>query len=98
MILAKDTNGDISYIDKNSDGSVPHGFTALTQPEITAYESAKIIEARRSEIYARLNAIDFETMRPLRAIQNGTGVQADTDKITALETEAQTLRTELAGL
>lgn len=99
MILCKDNStGEISYVTENSDGSIPHGFTVLTASEITAYEQARSKNKRRSEIIARLNKIDFESVRPVRAIQAGNGMQADTDKINALDTEALELRTELSGL
>lgn len=97
MILSKDTNGNISYV-STTDGKLPYGYTALTQAEITAYELTRTSSLRKSEIQARLYQIDLESLRPLRAIQNGNSVKADTDKITALETEALALRTELATL
>lgn len=55
-------------------------------------------EQRRQEILARLTAIDSESLRPLRAVQQGTATDFDTEKLTALESEAAALRTELAGL
>lgn len=54
--------------------------------------------SRKSEILTRLNQIDLESVRPLRAVNEGSAVTADTDKLTVLETEAGNLRTELAGL
>ena len=51
FILAKDTNGNISNVRKNSDGSVPHGYTALNQAEITTYEFGK----KKLRLKAELN-------------------------------------------
>lgn len=65
-----------------------------TQAELDA--QAK--EIRKIEIDARLKEIDFESVRPLRAISNGTQVQADIDKLSNLDTEAESLRTERATL
>jgi hypothetical protein len=47
---------------------------------------------------ARLAEIDAASIRPLRAIAQGEAVQADHDKLTALDAEAAELRAELAGL
>ena len=58
----------------------------LTQDEIN---SQKIVE-----IDTRLKDIDFESVRPLRAINNGTSNKFDTDKLKALDDEASSLRAE----
>jgi hypothetical protein len=55
-------------------------------------------EERRSEILSRLDAIDAASIRPLRAISQDEAVQADHDKLAALDAEAADLRAELAGL
>lgn len=55
-------------------------------------------EKRIAEIKTRLKEIDLESIRPLRAIAAGSAVQADTDKINALDAERGTLATELDGL
>lgn len=60
-------------------------------------------EIRRGQIAARLDAIDRESIRALRAAtveqSNGRPVPAfERSKLAALETEAATLRTELATL
>ena len=70
---------------------VEDGYTPpLSQGDIAAN--------RKSEILARLAEIDRESIRPLRAIADGNAVQADKDKLAALDTEAAGLREELAGL
>lgn len=75
-------------------GPVPDEL--LTQPPPPTQE--ELYEKRKQEIYARLSQIDRESIRPLRAKLNGTNTQADDDKLAGLESEAQTLRDELAAL
>lgn len=53
---------------------------------------------RMSDIDARLLALDLEAIRPLRAIEAGAATQYDRDKLAALDAEADTLRSERAGL
>ena len=55
-------------------------------------------EGRKQEIQSRLNRIDIESIRPIRTIQKGLGTEFDTQKITDLELETETLRAELRGL
>lgn len=55
-------------------------------------------EIRVKEIKSRLNEIDIESSRPLRAIVVGTATEKDRLKITELEEEAEALREELRGL
>jgi len=58
-------------------------------------QSQESVDAQRiSEIDGRLNAIDIESVRPLRAINNGTATADDTDKLTELDAEAEALRVE----
>lgn len=54
--------------------------------------------ARKAEILKRLNEIDFESIRPLRAVLTETAEDYDRTKLEALENEAKELRTELGGL
>ena len=75
-------------------GPYPDGWST-TPPPPTPEE---IAAARRNEILARLAEIDAASIRPLRAIAQGEAVQADHNKLTALDSEAAALRTELAGL
>lgn len=69
---------------------------------ISAVNAAKvphppIPNPRRAEILARLEKIDAESIRAIRAINIGAGGQFDATKLSALETEAAALRTELAS-
>lgn len=47
---------------------------------------------------AQLYAIDLETVRPLRAIQAGTGTEEDTAKLAVLEKQAESIRTQIHEL
>ena len=53
---------------------------------------------RKVEILKRLEEIDSEILRPLRAIVAKKNKEADDQKFSALEAEADALRTELRGL
>ena len=67
--------------------------TAMTAPDIP-----RAHRARQRAILDRLQVIDAESTRPLRAVLAGAAMQADTDKLTALDAEAAALRAELAAL
>lgn len=74
--------------------------------EISEEEYQSIIEAnkpsqseiRKAEIYAELDSIDTQTIRPLRAKLTGLATAQDEAKLLELETKASALRTELANL
>lgn len=53
---------------------------------------------RIGEIKAELNGLDTKSARPLRAVLAGTATDEDRARLTELETEAQKLREEMAGL
>jgi len=53
---------------------------------------------RRAEIIARMTLLDAESIRPLRAIVEGTGTDSDRQKLTLIESELAALRVEMAGL
>lgn len=64
-------------------------------------EEQKLIyekENKKQEILNKLNNIDIQTMRPLRAIQLGVNTIEDTKKLTELEEQAKLLRIELSKL
>ncbi|MDR1311090.1 MAG: hypothetical protein LBK01_04340 [Burkholderiaceae bacterium] len=60
--------------------------------------SEQLAAQRREEILSRLATIDTESIRPLRAIAEGTVEDFDREKLSALDAEAATLRAELASL
>lgn len=70
-------------------------ITAEQKVATLAEQAANI---RKTEIITRLQEIDIESVRALRATKIGRGSQADTDKLNMLEDEAEVLRIELAGL
>ena len=53
---------------------------------------------RTEEILRRLDEIDSESIRPLRAVSAETATDEDIKKLSGLEAEAQALREELAML
>ena len=53
---------------------------------------------QRNEIQKRLDEIDRLSIRPSRAVQAGTETQEDRDRLSELETEAQSLRDQLAEI
>jgi hypothetical protein len=73
---------------QNDDGEV---YLVDPTPEEAAAQ-------RREEIQGRLAKIDIASIRPLRAISDGTATEYDRQKLADLEAEAAELRTELAGL
>lgn len=54
--------------------------------------------ARRAAIMTRLDQIDAESVRPLRAHIAGSATSADDDKLKTLDEEARGLRQELSTL
>jgi hypothetical protein len=73
--------------------------------EITIEEAREILSSkidvrsvRIKEIETRLSEIDLLSLRPLRAIEAGSAVQYDHDKLVELDSESELLRDELRGL
>jgi hypothetical protein len=75
-------------------GPLPDGATL----EPPAKTQAELDAERRAEIISRLSAIDTESVRPLRAIADGTATDFDRQKLAAAEAEAAELRAELASI
>lgn len=75
-------------------GPLPDGWSVTPPPTAPEEQDA----TSRAQILARLNQIDADSVRPLRAIVNGEAMQDDRDKLSALDAEAATLRAELAAL
>lgn len=72
--------------------------TTLEAWGYTAEEIAEQEEVRRrSDIMAQLDAIDLKCIRALRAIQAGTGTEADQERLAELEEQADELRKQLNG-
>ena len=70
--------------------------TALEAWGYTAEEIAEQKEARRrADIMAQLDALDLRCIRALRAINAGTGTEADTARLAELEAQAAELRKQI---
>lgn len=67
------------------------GFTA---EEIAEQEKQALIAQKKKE----LAQIDLESIRPTRAIQNGTATEFDTQKLAGLEDRAEQIRKEIRNL
>ena len=67
------------------------GYTA---EEIAEQEK----QAHRLDLIAQLDALDLKCIRALRAIQAGTGTQADIDKLAELESQAEEIRRQIQEL
>ena len=73
------------------------GQWRLVNGEWQEYTEEDVKQLRVNEIKSRLNEIDLESVRPLRAKVHGTATPEDDAKLAALEQEAEALRAELAG-
>ncbi|GHV57101.1 hypothetical protein FACS189460_3070 [Deltaproteobacteria bacterium] len=71
-------------------------YFAGEEPQPTPEEeAAEAAAARRAEIQAELAAIDLASVRPLRAITEGTATDYDRNRLAELEARAAQLRAEL---
>jgi len=97
-------NGKEETIPANA--TTPDGYTDMPRPdEFHDFESGEWAlnqqrkdAARVREIDSRLQQIDTESVRPLRAINSGNDTQVDHDRLAELDIEAVALRNERAGL
>jgi hypothetical protein len=97
-----------AYVAFLAAGSVPTPYPKDESGQESEAELAAVLRpyglhvsqsaAKREEILARLAEIDAASIRPLRAVADGTAVQADTAKLAELDSEAAALRAQLAGL
>lgn len=105
MQIKTDEKGNI--IQTASVGEIPGG----TDIDLSMYKyvdgslipDEEKIQARQkalktAEIKERLAEIDFESIRPLRAVEAGNPSEEDREKLSALEAEAVALREELEAL
>ena len=89
--------------DGSQDAFIPSGLVPISEaeadalrfPEPTPEEQKQL---RIDEIKSRLNEIDLESVRPLRAKVSGAATPGDDERLAALEQEAEAVRAELAGL
>lgn len=68
---------------------------ATVEAAIVPYVAPPIPNPRIAEIKARLDQIDIESIRALRAKSLGKNKPADDSKLSTLDTEAEALRLEL---
>lgn len=85
------------------ESSLPMGCERITDEQAQAIREQAKLSNRAQTIAARLASIDAESIRPARAVAAALAAGSaapsfDTAKLQALETEAQALRQELAGL
>ena len=73
--------------------------TALEAWGLTAEEIAsKNKETQRKNLISQLDVLDVKTIRALRAIQAGTSIQEDIDRLAALEEQAAEIRKQIQKL
>lgn len=70
----------------------------LIKSEADARKAADEKEAKLKDLYQQLDTIDLKAIRALRAIQAGVGTEADTQKITELEQQAEYVRQQIHNL
>ena len=77
----------------------PDRVTDDPPPPVLPEPAPEKAAALRAEIIkARLKRLDFESIRPLRAILDGTATDEDSEKLSGLEAEVWLLREELQEL
>lgn len=85
------------------------GYATHVAPLYSAWEAAREVAdapkpspdpaaIRRIDIMRELDAIDLQSVRPLRAKLTGTATAEDETRLASLEDRALALRTELASL
>lgn len=82
-----------------------HGYEIKdteTALEAWGYTDEEIAEqekqAHKADLVAQLDALDLKTIRALRAIQAGTGTDADVQRLAELEAQAAEIRQQLQEL
>ena len=66
-------------------------------PSENSSEEAEVspIKNEQEEIFAKLEELDLQAVRPLRAIVAGTATETDRQKLSEIETEVKKLRKEI---
>lgn len=73
--------------------------SALEAWGLTAEEIAsRNKETQRKNLISQLDVLDVKTIRALRAIQAGTSIQEDIDRLSALEEQAAEIRKQIQKL
>ena len=76
-------------------GPLPEGWSSKPPMRSTGEQES---DDRRAQIFVRLEEIDQESIRPLRALAYGEATEGDKEKLAILDMEAEVLRSELASL
>ena len=80
-------------------GLAPGAWRVIADEDAAALQRpTELAEMRRAEIKAELAKIDQQSLRALRALARNPALAADQAKLARLETRAEELRAELAGL
>lgn len=90
--------GDVFEYDDDQVGLVREGLVPLTADEADAHLSRSTPSAaalRIAELLAKLESIDTQSARPLRAIVAGTATDDDRARLAELESMATAIRAEL---
>lgn len=90
--LYKDKSSKIIGFD--SWQTIPSDLIKLTSEEVEEHLKAP----RTAEIETRLQELDLQSVRPLRAKVDGSATAEDDTKLSAIELECQALRAELSAL
>jgi hypothetical protein len=97
----EDHRGELVWVDGvavtiTDFGPLPEGASLTPPGELPDDEKLKLQQINEKK--AELMMLDYQSIRPLRVIENGTATQADHDKLAELESLAVIKRGELAEL
>lgn len=95
------TNKGIRAIHNGQEFLIESDWIELSDEQLKAElapSQEELNQMRVSEIDARLKAIDLESLRPFRAISEGTATDFDHSKLKSLGEESISLRAERAQL
>ena len=106
VVLVADTkeeleNAPCMVFDKIEESSVDYELyngEYMTSAEAQAKREQAEKEAHIKELKEQLDALDLKSLRALRAIQAGVGTEVDTQRIAALEEQAEEIREQLRQL
>lgn len=73
-------------------------ITGKTQAQVDAEAARLALEAERTELQAKCDALDLKAVRPLRAIKVGTGTEGDATRLAEIEVKVATIRARIAEI
>lgn len=83
---------------KTSKEYVLYNGEYITAEQAAERQAAAEKAAHIAQLQAQLDALDLKAIRALRAIQAGTGTEADSAKLAALEAQAEEIRKQIKEL